>query len=75
MLLYIIFAVIVLNPGISIKDLGKWFGQDHSWAEGKLMKMENQTSLRVSEDNQCRLYPYSRNGQPSVWLIQAREGF
>lgn len=71
MLLYIIFAVIVLNPGITISGLGKKFGEAHSWAVGKLIMIEKRTSLRVCEGKGERLYPYSRNGRPSGWLRQA----
>lgn len=74
MLLYIIWAAITLNPGISIKDLGKKFGRSHSWAVGKLSKMEKETPLRVCEGERERLYPYSRNGRSSLWLIQMQGG-
>lgn len=71
MLSHIIFATIVLNPGITIGKLGKRFGRSHSWATGKLIVMENETSLRVCEGDKEHLFPYSRNGRPSAWLIQA----
>lgn len=80
MLMYIVFAVIVLNPGITIGEVAKKLGVRYSIVEGKLMKMEKVglfvSSMAINGDNSdedaCEgLFPYSRNGRPADWLVQA----
>lgn len=70
MLIYVVFAVIVLNPGLTALKVAKRFGKRTSWAESQLSQMER-VGLKVCEDEDGRLYPYSRNGRASAWLVQA----
>lgn len=64
----IIYAVIVLHPGLTIGKVAKKLGVRHSTVEGRLVAMENAKTFRVSEDADGGLYPYMRNGRPSQWL-------
>lgn len=68
MMVMIIYAAIVLNPGCTMSQIAKKLGLCRSTVESKVIKMEG-ARLRVCEDNKYCLYPHSRNGRPSSWLM------
>lgn len=66
---WILWALISLNPGLTYADIRKLLGVRRQWIVSRLTKMEREFDLQVCEDDEDGLYPYACNGQPTQWWI------